>query len=449
MTRIIVATGMPPDLLARNRPTADCCLHWTGEGYNALVNLSELQAAISAEPPPLLYDLLSIAIAVYLSDIAVPRGRNEAWPRDLALMVPVREPAFWNHNRQQLSAILHALTKDNFRIDFCAHQHQDSGLLMPAAQAGPEADCVSALSGGLDSLAGAAMLLRADRQPLFVTHCSGNPEIRKAQAAVTETLQQFRRGASSFANLLIQPRSGPDSEFAFPAPRDREASRRSRSLLFMTLLVAAAYGAQVREAYLCENGILTVALPLSAGRIGSLSTRSTHPAVLHEFNALLQAADLSVTILNPFVHQTKAELIRDILRPVLRPEQIQGSISCWMAGRHHRQCGGCLPCLLRRVSMLTAGMPDEAYEIDVLAEPAAYRGTEAYGNLIDLLTQAVEVRQHSDAELLMKWPQLLDLPATGVAVADVLAAYRRYADEVWQVMHEHFPAAAELMESVT
>jgi len=58
MTRIVVATGMPPGLLARNRPTADWCLQWGGEGYNALVNLSELQALISTEPPPLLYDIL-------------------------------------------------------------------------------------------------------------------------------------------------------------------------------------------------------------------------------------------------------------------------------------------------------------------------------------------------------------------------------------------------------
>ncbi len=448
MTRIVVATGMPPGLLTRNRPTADWCLQWGGEGYNALVNLSELQALISTEPPPLLYDILDIAIAVYLSDIAILRGRNEAWPRDIDLMMPVREPDFWKQNLQRLSGILHALTKDNFQIEFCAHQPQEPELLVPTGQARPKMDCVSALSGGVDSLAGAAMLLRADRKPLFVTHCSGNPEIRKAQGAVTEALQEFRPGASRFANLLIQPRSGPVSEFTFPDPRSREASRRSRSLLFMVLLAAAACVAEVEEAYLCENGILTVALPLSAGRIGSLSTRSTHPAVLREFNGLLQAAGLSMTILNPFIHQTKAELIRDILRPVLTPEQIQCAISCWMAGRRHRQCGGCVPCLLRRVSMLAAGVPDEAYEIDVLAEPTAYRGTEAYTNLIDLLSQAVEVRQRSDAELLMKWPQLLDLAAAGVSVADVLAAYRRYADEVWQVVHEHFPAAAELMKSV-
>jgi len=58
MARIIVATGMPAGLLARSRRTADWCLQWGTDGYNALVNLSELHAVISIEPPPLLYDIL-------------------------------------------------------------------------------------------------------------------------------------------------------------------------------------------------------------------------------------------------------------------------------------------------------------------------------------------------------------------------------------------------------
>ena len=45
----------------------------------------------------------------------------------------------------------------------------------------------------------------------------------------------------------------------------------------------------------------------------------------------------------------------------------------------------------------------------------------------------------------MQWPQLLDLASAGVSVADVVAMYRRYAEEVWEVVHEHFPATAELM----
>ncbi len=460
MTRILVATGMAPNLLDRRRSGAEWCLYWGGKGYNALVNLSELRDAITAEPPQLVCDILDIAIGVFLADIAVLRGSNEAWTRDLHLLMPVRDPEFWERNGGRLVSILHALTKDNFSMEFCAREPTCPELLSPEAggDVGAAArrkrgevrrvDCVSALSGGIDSLAGAAMTLRADRKSLFVTHCSGNPELRKSQGAVIGALNDLRPGVGVYANLMVQPRSGPGARFAFPGQAKRETSRRSRSFLFMSLLAAAACGAQVEEAYLCENGVLTVALPLSAGRVGSLSTRSTHPAVVHEFNGLLRAAGVNVTVLNPFLYQTKAELMRDMLRPVLTPQQIQSSMSCWMAGRRHRQCGGCVPCLLRRIAMLASGLPDEAYEMDILTDPEAYRGTDAYGNLIDLLTQAVTIRQHSDAELLMEWPQLLDLATVGVSVTDILAMYRRHAEELWRVVHEHFPAAARLMASV-
>ena len=443
MARVVVATGMPEGLLERSRLAADWCLEWGGHDHNVLVNMSELREAMTTEPPPLLRDILDIATGALMSDIAVLRGSNEAWTRDLDLLMPVREPDFWDENRDRLAGILHALTRDNFRLTFCAHEPAEEELLRPSAEAAPEVDCVSALSGGLDSLAGAVMLLRAGRKPLFVTHQSGNPQIRNAQSAIRETLEELWPGAASFAGVLLQPRKG--GRFAFPDPREREISRRSRSLLFMALLAVAAHGTQVQEAYFCDNGVLTVALPLSAGRIGSLSTRSTHPLVLSDFNALLEAAGVNVTVVNPFVYQTKTELIRGILRPVLSPDQMQASVSCWMAGRRQRPCGGCIPCLLRRISMLAAGAPDEAYEMDILADPTAYRGTEAYGNLMDLLMQVVRVRSMSDAELLMQWPQLLDLASAGVSVADVVAMYRRYAEEVWEVVHEHFPATAELM----
>lgn len=445
---------MPARVLSRHEPEADWCLLWGEQRYNALVNLSALQPAREAELPPLLLDLLNIAIGVFLADIAVLRGQNEAWTRSFDMLIPVHEPTFWEHNRPSLSAVLHALSRDNFRIDFCA-RHPQPALLMPGDETGDnqttaadKTDCASALSGGLDSLAGAVMLMRTDRTPLFVMHQSGNPDVRAAQSAVVETLESFRPGRGLFAGLLVQPRSAPNARFAFPAPRLREPSRRSRSLLFMTLLAIGACAAQVQEAYLCENGVLSVALPLSAGRIGGLSTRSTHPTVVADFNGLLQAADLPVTVLNPFIYRTKAELIRDILRPVLSPDQIRRSMSCWMVGRRNRQCGGCVPCLLRRISMLAAGLPDEAYETDPLAAPGDYRGTDAHGNVVDLLTQAAHMRRATDAELLMHWPQLLDLPAVGVSVEDVLAMYRRYAEEVWETVHSHFPRAAKLMNSI-
>ncbi len=454
MARVIVETGMPPDMLERAGQGADWGLQWLGDGCNVMADLEQLQAAIYTQPPELTRDMLDIALALYTADIVVPRGRNEAWTRELSLLVPVRQPDFWEQNLAALLAILHGLTRDNFYLDFCERVGDCPELLRPVGADGSAGtsrrgvDCVCSLSGGVDSLAGGTMLLRADRRPFFVSHRSGNPHVRERQTVAERSLDAIRPDSAVFANLVVQPRPGSGGGHRFPVPGERETSRRLRSFLFMAMLTAAAAGVDVEEAYLCDNGILTIALPMSPGRVGSLSTRSTHPSIMAAFNALTRAAGMKTTILNPFIYRTKAEIISDILRPVLTPDQIQATTSCWMSGRRSRPCGGCIPCLLRRISMLAAGLPDEAYEIDLLDDPEPYRGTEAYDNLIDLLTQAVRLGSGTDEQLLAQWPQLLDLASSGVSVGDALAMYRRYADEVRRVTREHFPASALLMERI-
>lgn len=454
MARVIVETGMPPDIFERARPSADWCVQWLGDGCNVMAEFEQLQAAIRTQPSELTRDILDIALALYTADIVVPRGRNEAWTRELSLLVPVRQPDFWEQNRPALLAVLYGLTRDNVHIDFCPRRQDCPELLRPVGADGPahirsrDVDCVCTLSGGIDSLAGGTMLVRADRRPLFVSHRSGNPHVRERQTLAEKSLDAIRPDTAVFANLVVQPRPGSGAEYSFPVPGERETSRRLRTFLFMAMLTAAAAGVDVEEAYLCDNGILTIALPMSPGRVGSLSTRSTHPSIMAAFNALTRAAGMQTTILNPFIYQTKAEIISDILRPVLTPDQIQATTSCWMSGRHSRPCGGCVPCLLRRISMLAAGLPDEAYEIDLPADPERYRGTEAYDNLIDLLTQAVRLSSGTDEPLLAQWPQLLELASSGVSVEDALAMYRRYAGEVVRVMREHFPASALLMKRI-
>ena len=96
--------------------------------------------------------------------------------------------------------------------------------------------------------------------------------------------------------------------------------------------------------------------------------------------------------------------------------------------------------------MLAAGLPDEAYEVDVLGRPASHIGTDAYANLVDLLSQCAEFLRRDDLELLTLWPELLDLQSTAVSLPDVLAMYRRYAAEVEAVVGHHFPEAAVMLD---
>ncbi len=442
-----VVTNNGPDPLPAAACGADLCLRWEGPGRNALRNLAPLTALLAAEPPPLAADLLDIATAVYLADIGVLRGRNEDWVRNLDLTIAVREPSFWREHAGDLSHLLYVLTRDGISFNFQLASGSGTAHAATAIAQPFSADCVSLLSGGLDSLAGAVMLLRTVRRPLLVAHQSGNPTVRAAQNDVLAMLERLGGGQFAFAGTQVTAGGRSASALPFPAPGAREPSQRSRSLLYLALAVFAASTQGLREVYCFENGLLTVALPLSSARVGGLSTRSTHPRVIALANRLCQAADLGCEILNPFTYQTKAELIRDILRPALGPLEIQKTVSCWAAGRRSRQCGGCVACLVRRFAMLAAGLPDEAYEVDVLRHPARYVGTEAYTNLVDLLGQCAEFLRRDDLELLALWPELLDLQAAAVSLTDVLAMYRRYAAEVQGVVEAHFPEAAALLHS--
>jgi hypothetical protein len=426
-------------------PAADLHLQWEGPQRNAQRGEAGLRALLPSLPAPLAEDLLDLAASVYLTDIAVPRGRNEDWVRHLHLQVPVREPDFWQQAAEDLSHLLYVLTRDSFQFSFAPLTTASVGEV-PVVAAGAGADCVSLLSGGIDSLAGAVLLLRTGRRPLFVSHQSGNPTIAASQSAVRGMLEKLAPGAFSGSGVRLTAGGRGASRLPFPPAAEREPSQRSRAFLFMSLGILGASGSGAHDVYAFENGILTIALPLAASRIGGLSTRSTHPRVMSLLTHLCRRADLGCQILNPFVYQTKAEIIRDVLRPALSLFEIQQTVSCWAAGRRSRQCGGCVACLVRRFSMLAAGLPDEAYERDLLSCPNDYLGTDAYTNLIDLLTQSAEFLRHTDEELVTQMPELLDLSGLGLSLTDVLDLYRRHAREVRQVATAHFPHVAALLD---
>lgn len=432
-------------------PPAHWYLQWEGPLRNATRSLAGLTGALPRALSTRGLDLLDFATAVYLLDLAVPRGRNEHWVRHLHLTVAVREPGLWQTLADDLTYLLYVLTRDAVELRFCdalaeeaAAQPGERGTPASSSRR-PAPDCVCLLSGGLDSLAGAATLLRTGRRPLLVSHHSGNARLRQAQGAAGQSLRRLAPASSRHARFALQGGGRPASPYRFPPPGQREPSQRSRSLLFMALALATAEAAGVSEAFLFDNGIMTIALPLSEARVGGFSTRSTHPKVLALMNALAATLGLNCQLQNPFNYQTKAELVRDLLRPVMAPFEIQRTVSCWSAGRTSRQCGGCTACLLRRTALLAAGLPDEAYEIDVLAAPDRYRGTDAHSNLIDLLGQATRFLTCSDSALLAGYPELLDLPAVGIHVDEVLAMYRRHAEQVIGVIRQQFPAAAALL----
>jgi len=411
-----------------------------GPRRNVALQSGEL---IAQHASPRALDLLQIGAVTLMTDIGVRRGKNEAWVRDLNLHVRTRDPLFWQHRTSELERIVHFLTGDNVSFTFSSR---------PVAQPTkttlevPDVDCVCLLSGGVDSFAGAAALLKAGRRPLLVSHSSGSPSVDEAQRQVVASSSRAFGCTLTHVDVFLGPSGVCDPEFAFPDEDEMEASQRSKALFFLAMAVAAADAAGVEEVYAFENGILACHLPLTRARIGSLSTRCNHPQLLARVAELAaRVLGRRVLVMNPFQDRTEAEIIRDVLRSGLSMEELQTSVSCWQIGRAPRPCGGCVPCLLRRISMLAAGLPDEAYVIDILADPLAHRGTDAFANLMDLIMLAVDFGTCDDHHLLVQYPELVDGVGYGARVSEVVGTYRRFSDEVFSVVRQHFPATAELI----
>jgi len=437
-----------PDRAAARCPqvgAAGLLLDWRTERANvhmAVPGLGDLDASPLRD---VARDLVDVAVALYAADIAVPRGERAAWARDIELAVPVRDLERWEAVHTDLGRLIYVLTHDHVALTFYPAAQCPDVSHAASPLAGSEADCASMLSGGLDSLAGAVMLQQAGRRPAYVMHRSGNPTVRAAQDATVAALQRRWPGGGVLCDATVAPDPRGADALEFPPPEGREPSRRLRSLLFMALAAVTAEAAGVEAVFMCENGPLTTGVPLSPARAGSMSTQSTHPAAIALFNSIVGTLGLRARITNPFVYETKADLTRDVLVPVLAPEEIQATVSCWAVGRANRACGGCVPCLQRAIAMAWAGLPAEAHMIDLLDSPRSYLGTDAWGNLVDLLRNARAVAASTDLDMLADHPELLALQSSALNLPDVIAMLRRSAEQTLTVVREHFPEAARLI----
>jgi hypothetical protein len=296
------------------------------------------------------WDLLALAIAAVAADFAHHRSTSpDGWTREIHILVAVNEPEFWNLHSALIADLLGFLTTDLWRVEFV------KGGYMPTAPAPPTrlaSDCVVLLSGGLDSLIGAIDLKAEGRNPIAVSHLvRGDAENQVAFAS-----QIGPQGGLPLIQL--------NHNAVLPAP-ETPPSQRSRSLAFLAygVLVATALGAYHGhppvQLFVCENGFISINPPLTATRIGSLSTRTTHPVIFSLFQDLLNGAGIAVTLSNPYQLMTKGEMLHGCKNQALLDSLASASTSC---GRFktfgYQHCGRCVPCLVRRAAFIRAGRPD-------------------------------------------------------------------------------------------
>ncbi len=290
--------------------------------------------------PQLAWDFLSIALAAFAADRFVLRSDgDDGWTRVLDVTIAVQNPATWTQVGPQLAAALRFLTGDIWSLRFIAGGGQ------PIAFQGDlihDRDTVCLFSGGLDSLLGALSLLDQGGRPKLISQASQKEVTPQKYLANHLGLLEHRLNAN------VYERWRPPYE----------GSTRGRSLIFFAYGVAAAAALNLPEVLVPENGLIAINPPLTPRRLGSLSTRTTHPHLLSELNDILSEVGLDVRLRNPFEGMTKGAMLAQSNHPKLA--YLAGlSYSCGKGKRKNGQCGRCVPCLIRRASFHASRVPDQ------------------------------------------------------------------------------------------
>jgi 7-cyano-7-deazaguanine synthase in queuosine biosynthesis len=289
------------------------------------------------------WDFASFALAVGAADLAVPRAQSaDGWTRSIELDVALVNPAPFAVRRRDIEEMLRYLSGDFWSINFL-----DGGRPAPQSTAPTnfDADCVSLLSGGMDSLVGGIDLAALGKKPLFVSQLvKGNREDQHHFA---------RQLGGSDRHLLWNSNVVSTVE--------HELSTRARSIIFYGFAALAASALPAVDplyVFVPENGFISLNVPLNPGRIGSLSTKTTHPVFLAKLQQLWDALGLGARLHTPYRLQTKGQVLAGCRDQVRLAQLLPRTTSCGKYGRLNEHCGRCVPCLVRRAAFLAAGIAD-------------------------------------------------------------------------------------------
>ena len=313
-------------------------------------NMPEDILRAGVEPPSRAWDFLAIALSVAAADHGCLRKSSpDGWTREIQLEVAVTDPVFWESQTSALEAAFRFLTNDIWQLTFV------SGGVHPPRRTRRtrrrlKGDCVCLLSGGIDSLVGAIDAVTAGMSPVLVSQRSQGDSDRQVR----------------FARTIGDNLSHLQLSHAIKPPGGTERSQRARSMVFIAYGVLAASAlpqnrsGDIVTLIVPENGFISLNIPLTPFRIGSLSTRTTHPFFIRQIQNILDASNFHVQLSNGYQFKTKGEMLLECTDQHLLGRLASETNSCGRYARfNYNHCGRCVPCLVRRAAFLRAGMEDE------------------------------------------------------------------------------------------
>jgi 7-cyano-7-deazaguanine synthase in queuosine biosynthesis len=440
---VIVHTGLASSSRIKRRSFDQVeDLYLDGAKKNVEIRLENIEERIVANLSSIGRDLLELAAVLYVADTSIMRGDTDVygqdWQRQIRVIMPVRHVRKWQRAAPLLSELLTYLSGDaSITIEFRPHKLPKTGQqylqFKPSSPGFQGANSIVLFSGGLDSLTGAAEAIAANETPLLVTHRS-SPTRTELQRSLSERLSQEKHCRLPCIGVWVT-RKGKEAA---------DNNQRLRSFLYLSLGAVAGHELNIPRICYCENGITTFNLPLSEQRIGSRSTRTTHPRVISLFRVLIQQVmGFAISVENPSLLRTKRQVVEK-LSQLGCADMIGQSLSCtrtFAVEKTKRHCGTCFQCITRRFAVVAADAeasdPVEDYAKDIFRSSLS-KGVER-GNAIDWVNFNLTVSALSLEGLLGRFPQLYDglgdiFGNPHAAAHGIYAMYQKNADDVKGVL---------------
>jgi hypothetical protein len=325
-------------------------------------------------------DFMTISLAVTAADTFVKREKAaDGWAREIRLQLPLCEPQPWLVQQGKLEKALNFLSGDLWSLELTggghrppiAYRRRDHSNLVPLRQL----DSVCLFSGGLDSTIGAIDLIAQGRRPLLVSHAYGGD--KSHQDAIAARLHgRFARFAVNASPHL--------------ASGETETSMRTRSIGFLAFAAAGcnalskANHMEKVDLFMPENGFISLNAPLTTPRIGSLSTRTSHPHFLAAIREIFDGVGICANIVNPYQFLTKGEMMQSCHNQDNLKTVLADTVSCSHWRRKNQQCGCCVPCLIRRAAIAKSGLAEsKSYRFQGLSKVLSNNGRR--GDLFALM----------------------------------------------------------------
>lgn len=343
-------------------------------GHDLVIQPDTLGGYCLREMPRRADDLVLLAGVIAYADKMAPRRVARAWERRLHVSVPVLEPDFWAQRRvgNVLERLLRLLTGDAWSFDFVPRRTPLGDGRQTALPFGDAPALVMPFSDGLDSMAVARLTAAANPRSGLILVTTGRLRDPDADWRV----RHFRGGYHRVRVPFSMPRDAS-------AKRSREPSYRSRAFVFGAMAGVAACLLGADRVVVSESGQGSLGPSLTSVGNEAPDVRM-HPAYTETLAELLGLVfDCQIRFDHPRLWWTKGETLT-ALKAAGLADDWERTRSCSRDARHasfgrrRAQCGVCANCLLRRQSLMAAGLdvPQEQYiwprlSASTLAEAAA------------------------------------------------------------------------------